>query len=84
MTRKIIWSKEMTQLEFNNNIRTNCIGEMPDGGIYYYDFIEERNDLVAGITCNAGLIEHCCIPYDDDFSLDENLNNLIDKLTEMI
>lgn len=74
----------MTQLEFNTNIRTNCIGEMSDGGIYYCDFIEERNELVAGTICNAGLIEYCCVLYDDDFSLDENLNNLIDKLTEMI
>lgn len=50
----------MTSKEFNNNIRTNILGEFTDKDgnveIIYVDYIDNENELVAGTLTNVGLI----------------------------
>ena len=52
-----------------------------DGEAVYY--IEARdNKLVAGTACNVGLLQCCSIDYDNDFSIDENLQEMIETAQE--
>ena len=49
--------------------RNNAIGSSAD-------------ELIAGTICNNGLIEHYNWEYDNNFTLDENLNDFIDYINE--
>ena len=47
-----------------------------------FTIIKKGNELIAGTYCNAGLAEHYNFDYDDNFSLDENINDFIDLINE--
>ena len=74
----------MTNQEFNNSIRTNCLGEFLDNdentSIIYIEYKDSTNELVALWSCNIGLIPITSIDYDDDLSIDANIEILWDKL----
>lgn len=77
----------MTNQEFNNSIRTNCLGEFIDKEenvcVIYVDYRDETNELIAGNVCNTGIIPITSIDYNDDFSIDANIEILWDKLEEL-
>ena len=76
----------MTTQEFNSSIRTNCFGEYVDQNgdttVLYIDFDETDNCMLVGTACNFGLLVEFTVPYDDDFSMDENLQNVADAIYE--
>ena len=45
--------------------------------------VKEDNKLLAGTTTNCGLITHYYQDYDNDFSLDENLQSFVEKIEEI-
>lgn len=77
----------MTNQEFNNSIRTNCLGEFIDKEknvcVIYIEYIDETNELIAGDVCNTGLIPITSIEYDKELSIDANIEILWDKLEEL-
>ena len=74
----------MTTKEFNSSIRTNCFGEYVDQNgdstVMYIDFDERKNCVLVGTICNVGLLVDFTVPYDDDISLDENLQKVAEKI----
>ena len=76
----------MTSQEFNRSLRSNCFGEYVDQNgdstVFYIDFDETDNCILVGTICNVGLLVDFTVPYDDDFSLDENLQNVAEKIYE--
>lgn len=74
----------MTNKEFNNSVRSNCLGEFSDKEgnvcVIYIEYIDETNELIAGDVCNTGLIPITSINYDDLISIDANIEILWDKL----
>lgn len=74
----------MTSKEFNNSIRTNCLGEFIDKEenvcIICVDYRDETNELIAGECCNTGLIPITSIIYDNDYHIDTNIEILWNKL----
>lgn len=74
----------MTTKEFNNSIMSNFLGEFLDNegnaNIVYIEYKDDTNELIAGNVCNAGLIPITSIDYDDDLSIDANIEILWDKL----
>lgn len=77
----------MTSKEFNNSIRTNCLGEFMDKEenvcVIYIEYRDETNELIAGDCCNTGLIPIASIEYDKELSIDANIEILWDKLEEL-
>ena len=47
-------------------------------GYCCFTIVKRENELVAGSVCNAGFLDHYTQTYNDDFSLDENLQNFIE------
>ena len=76
----------MTTQEFNRSLRSNCFGEFVDQNgdstVMYIDFDERKNCVLVGTICNVGLLVDFTVPYDDDFSLDENLQSVADAIYE--
>lgn len=76
----------MTTQEFNRSLRSNCFGEFldqdGDSTVLYLDFDERKNCVLVGTICNVGLLVDFTVPYDDDISLDENLQNIADAIHE--
>ena len=74
----------MTTKEFNSSIRTNCLGEYldhnGDTSVFYIDFDERKNCVLVGTICNVGLLVDFAVSYDDDLTLDENLQNIADEI----
>lgn len=74
----------MTSKEFNNSIRTNCLGEFIDKEenvcIICVDYRDETNELIADECCNTGLIPITSIIYDNDYHIDANIEILWNKL----
>lgn len=74
----------MTTKEFNSSIRTNCFGEFLDKDgdptVIYLDFDETENCIMVGTICNVGLLVDFTVSYDDDISLDGNLQNIADEI----
>ena len=74
----------MTSQEFNRSLRSNCFGEFVDqdgdSTVLYLDFDEIKNCVLVGTVCNVGLLVDFTVPYDDDISLDENLQNIADEI----
>lgn len=53
--------------------------EAPECDLYLgVDFDQETNTMFAGYVSNVGVCRNVELPYDDDFSIDENLQNLYD------
>lgn len=77
----------MTNQEFNNSIRTNCLGEFIDKEknvcVIYVDYRDKTNELIAGEVCNTGLIPISSIEYNKELSIDANIETLGDKLEEL-
>ena len=52
-------------------------------GELYIEHDTEENILIAGTVCNTGLIPYYKFNYDDVFSLDENLTEMISDIYEV-
>ena len=52
--------------------------EMIEVGDCCFTIVKRENELVAGSVCNAGFLDHYTQTYDDNFSLDENLEDFIE------
>ena len=74
----------MTKKEFNGSIRSNCLGEFLDNegntNVIYIGYRDDTNELIAGNVCNTVIIPITSIYYDDDLSIDANIEILWDKL----
>ena len=74
----------MKAAEFNNSLRTNVLGEFKDSDnnetVLYIEFDDERQCINVGTSSNCGLITKFSINYDDDFSLDQNLENVLEEV----
>lgn len=74
----------MNSAEFNNRLRTNILGGFKDfyGNctVLYIEFDEERQCINVGTASNCGLIIDFSVSYDDDFSLDQNLENVLEEV----
>lgn len=74
----------MTTKEFNNSIISNCLGEFLDNegntNVVYIEYRDDTNELIAGNVCNTVIIPITSIDYDDDLSIDANIEILWDKL----
>ena len=74
----------MKSAEFNNSLRTNILGEFNDSEsnetVLYIEFDEERQCINVGTPSNCGLITDFSVDYDSDFSIDENLQNVLDAV----
>ena len=74
----------MKTAEFNNNLRSNIFGEFKDSEnnetVLYIEFDEEKQCINVGTASNCGLITKFSVNYDNDFSLDENLQSVLDEI----
>ena len=77
-------NKIMKTEEFNNSLRTNTLGEFKDSDnnetVLYIEFNEEKQCINVGTLSNCGLITDFSVDYDDDFSLDQNLENVLEEV----
>ena len=73
----------MTKKEFLASLRSICLGAFSDiednECILYVDFNDEKQRMEVGTACNSGLIIKFEVAYDDDFSIDSNLENLMEE-----
>lgn len=69
---------------FNNSLRTNVFGEFKDSDnnetVLYIEFNDKKQCINVGTASNCGLITKFSVNYDDGFSLDENLQNVLDEI----
>ena len=76
----------MTTNDFNASMRSNCLGcfvdKDGDDVVLYVQFNEINQTIEVGTACNVGLLVDFTVPYDDDFSLDENLQSVADAIYE--
>jgi hypothetical protein len=74
----------MKAAEFNNSLRTNILGEFKDSEnnetVLYIEFDDERQCINVGTLSNCGLITYFSVNYDNDFSLDQNLENVLEEV----
>lgn len=61
------------------NVRENMF-EMPNGEVMYVEYL--NGQLIGGPATNAGIIPLVTIDYDDDLTVDANLQNVYDELLE--
>lgn len=55
--------------------------EAPEYDLYLgVDFDQETNTMFAGYVSDVGVCRNVELPYDDDLSIDENLQNLYDEI----
>lgn len=57
--------------------------EMPDGDVLYVGYNRETDTIDVGHTTNAGLAVRHSFPFDHDVSLDDNLQQVNEKLYGM-
>lgn len=74
----------MTKEKFFSELSSNCLGEFLDSEknetVLYLDFNEDEKCIEVGTMCNVGLIVDFTVDYDSDFTIDENLQNVMDEL----
>lgn len=74
----------MKTKEFNNSLRTNIFGEFKDSEnneiALYIEFDEEKQCINVGTPTNAGMRADFSVDYDDDLSLDQNLQNVMEEV----
>ena len=74
----------MKAAEFNVRLRTNILGEFKDSDnnetVLYIEFDDEKQCINVGTCSNCGLITEFSVNYDDDFSLDQNLENVLEEV----
>ena len=70
--------------DFNVSLRTNIFGEFKDSEnnetVLYIEFDDEKQCINVGTASNCGLITDFSVNYDNDFSLDENLQSVLDEI----
>ena len=77
-------AREMVQKEFTAlSERRMPVMEMKSGEILYLRYNRDKDSLDAGSVTNAGMAVRYSFPYAYDRSLDENLQNAYEKLSEM-
>lgn len=77
-------AREMVQKEFTAlSERRMPVMEMENGEILYLRYNRDKDSLDAGSVTNAGMAVRYSFPYAYDRSLDENLQNAYEKLSEM-
>lgn len=57
--------------------------EMPNGSVVNFQYNQEKNQIEAGGVTNIGIIPEHTFEYDVEFSLDENLQNVYEQLSEL-
>ena len=71
----------MNAAEFNNSLRSNIFGEFKDSEnnetVLYIEFDEEKQCINVGTLSNCGLITQFSVNYDNDSSLDQNLESVL-------
>ena len=76
----------MNREEFIESLRVFCLGEfLNDKGdieVLYVDFDNNKNQIICGCCTNVGIIPSYRMDYDNDFSLDMNLQTLVEELYE--
>lgn len=74
----------MKAKEFNNSLRTNILGEFKDSEnnetVLYIEIDEERQYINVGTVTNCGLITDFSVDYNDNFYLDQNLENVLKEV----
>ena len=74
----------MKRDEFFSSLRTNCLGEFKDSEdnevCLFLDFNEEKQTIEVGYITNCGLSPEFEVEYDNYFSIDSNLENLLDRI----
>lgn len=70
--------------DFNSKLCSNCLGEFLDNEnnetVLYIEFDEAKQCINVGTICNIGLLIEFSVDYDNDFSIDENLQNVMDEV----
>ena len=73
----------MTKKEFLASLRSICLGSFCDKEnnecILYVDFNDEKQGMEVGTACNWGLIVKFEVAYDDGFSIDSNLESVMEE-----
>ena len=73
----------MTRKEFLASLSNVCLGAFYDKEnnecILYVDFNDDNQCMEVGTACNWGLIIKFEVAYDDGFSIDSNLENLMEE-----
>lgn len=73
----------MTKKEFLASLRSVCSGTFYDKEnnecILYVDFNDKKQCMEVGTACNCGFIIKFEVAYDDGFSIDSNLENLMEE-----
>ena len=76
----------MKKSEFENSLKTLCFGEFIDNEgndtILYIQFNDDTKSMEIGTLCNIGMLVYLTIPYNDDFSIDSNLENALNEILE--
>ena len=76
----------MKKSEFENSLKTLCFGEFIDNegnnNVLYIQFNDDTNSMEIGSLCNMGMLVELTIPYNDDFSIDANLENVLNEILE--
>lgn len=68
-------------LNMVRSMRSNVLDLSEDGyGILHVDYDPQTNELYAGYATNTGIPKNFSIQYDTDFSLDENLQALVEEI----
>ena len=74
----------MNSEEFNNSLRTNIFGEFKDSAnnetVLYIEFDDVFQRINVGTASNCGLRPHFSVKYNNDLSLDQNIQNLVDEI----
>ena len=77
-------ARDMTAERFSAMTRQRePVIEMPNGDILHIAYNRETDALDVGSVCNAGLAVRHSFPYDYDKSLDDNLEDVSEKLNNM-
>ena len=73
----------MTKKEFLASLRSVCLGAFCDKEnnecILYVDFNDEKQCIEVGTACNCGFIIEFEVAHDEDFSIDCNLENVMEE-----
>lgn len=68
-------------LQMVHSMRSNILDLSEDGyGVLYVDYDPRTNELFAGYASNAGISKNFTIQYDGDYTLDQNLEALVDEI----
>ena len=77
----IITESKNDILKMVRSMRSNILDLTEDGyGILYVDYDPQTNELFAGYATNIGIPKNYSIQYDEDFSLDQNLEALVEEI----